>query len=286
MEKIEIVSNQNTRVLKVLCENLPKYKYSSFEKALRNKDILVNKKRVKENVVVNVGDNIIIFLDTTSKKDLYKIFYQDENVIVFYKDKGIEVCDGIFNIKQDYEEKGNEIIHPIHRIDRNTVGLVLFAKNLSIQKTLIDYFKKGYVTKEYFAVVSNCQKDEDNLTNYLKKDGEKSEVKIFDTKIAGSVLVQTYYKKKRDFCQELSLLDVKISEGKTHQIRAQLAYNKMPILGDEKYGDTKLNKKYKKHTQCLQAYKIIFNIPKGRNLEYLNNVDLCTSLDKFLEVTI
>lgn len=285
MEKIEILSNQNTRVLKVLSENLPKYKYSSFEKALRNKDILVNKKRVKENVLVNVGDMITIFLDTSSKKDLYQVFYQDENVIVFYKDKGIEVCDGQFNIKQDYEEKAKVSIYPIHRIDRNTIGLVLFAKNISTQNTLINFFKKGYVTKEYFAVVLNCKTDENKLTNYLKKDSAKSEVKIFNSKVQGSVQVETYYKKLEDYNNELSLLKVIIKEGKTHQIRAQLSFNQMPILGDEKYGDTKLNQKYKKHTQCLQAYKIVFNIPQNEKLTYLNNIDFCAKLDKYLFVT-
>lgn len=285
MEKIEIVSNQNARLIKVLSENLPQYKYSAFEKALRNKDVLINERRTKENVFVAIGDNITIFLDATSKKDIYSVFYQDNNIIVFYKDKGIEVCDGEFNIKQDYEEKQNIEIYPIHRIDRNTLGLVLFAKSLFTQKILIDCFKKGYVLKQYFAVVSNCQKEEDNLIGYLKKNSGKSEVKIFDTKVAGSVFVQTHYQKRKDINVELSLLDVKISEGKTHQIRAQLAHSKMPILGDEKYGDTKLNQKYKKHTQCLQAYKIQFNIPKGNALGYLNDIDLCAKLDKFLEVT-
>lgn len=285
MEKIEILSNQNTRVLKVLSENLPKYKYSSFEKALRNKDVLVNKKRVKENVLVNVGDMITIFLDTSSKKELYQVFYQDGNVIVFYKDKGIEVCDGQFNIKQDYKEKAKVSIYPIHRIDRNTIGLVLFAKNISTQNTLINFFKKGYVTKEYFAVVLNCKTDENKLTNYLKKDSAKSEVKIFNSKVQGSVQVETYYKKLEDYNNELSLLKVIIKEGKTHQIRAQFSFNQMPILGDEKYGDTKLNQKYKKHTQCLQAYKIVFNIPQNEKLTYLNYIDFCAKLDKYLFVT-
>lgn len=73
---------------------------------------------------------------------------------------------------------------------------------------------------------------------------------------------------------EVKLLFVEIKDGKTHQIRAHLSYVNLPILGDEKYGDTKINKKYGEHKQLLQAFEIVFNVPKENELGYLNNIKL------------
>jgi 23S rRNA-/tRNA-specific pseudouridylate synthase len=207
MEKITQKVTKNGKILKILSENLQKYKYSALEKALRNKDILLNGKRIKQNENVKIWDEITIFLDENSQKDLYKIFWEDKNFIVFDKMQGIEVCDGEYNLCSEYFSKTGKQIFPIHRIDRNTMGLVMFAKSKDMQNKMIELFKLGCVTKNYYAIVTGEPKESDILQGYLKKDSELIQVKIFDKKVQGSVFVETRYimqkklrRSKTSFC--------------------------------------------------------------------------------------
>lgn len=270
MKKFSFSIKQKGKLLKLVQQNINGYKYSQLEKALRKKDIIVNGVRVKQNIDVFAGDFVEIFLEEI-KTQPYKIYYQDDNIIVFNKGKGIEVCDGEYNIQTEYKNQTGETIYAVHRIDRNTLGLVMFAKNKDIEKSLIDVFKGNYSEKYYYALVSGEPQVEAKLEGYLLKNKDTSTVKIFNNKVAGSTKIETLYSLVKTI-QDLSLLNVKISAGKTHQIRAHLAYNKLPILGDEKYGDTKINKLYGKKSQYLQAYKIVFNIPNTNKMFYLNNI--------------
>lgn len=281
MEKITQKVTKNGKILKILSENLQNYKYSAFEKALRNKDILLNGKRIKQNENVTVGDEITIFLDKNSQKKLYEIFWEDENFIVFDKAQGIEVCDGEYNLCDDFCSKFDKKIFPIHRIDRNTMGLVMFAKNADMQHKMVELFKLGKVTKNYYAVVLGEPKQSEILQGYLKKDSELAQVKIFAKEEKDSVFIETKYTLKKSY-GETKLLIVQIKEGKTHQIRAHLSYAHLPILGDEKYGDTKINKKYGEHKQLLQAFEIMFDVPKNSELKYLNDVKLKQDLNSKL----
>ena len=273
MKKYNFTANQNTKILKFLSQNLSGYKYSALEKALRQKDIIINGTRVKQNVNVKLGDRVEIYLDEKQKDTFFSVVYQDDNVIVFNKKKGIEVCDGDYNIQTEYYNQTNRQIYAVHRIDRNTLGLVIFAKTKQVERDLTEVFKGNFSKKYYYALVSGEPKQsETKLVGYLLKNKETSTVKIFNNKIEGAVKVETTYSVIKNI-QELSLLNVQISAGKTHQIRAHLAYNKLPILGDEKYGDTKINKLYGKKTQYLQAYKIEFDIPSSNKMSYLNNIE-------------
>lgn len=272
MKKYSFNVSQKDKVLKMLQQSVSGYKYSQLEKALRKKDIIVNGVRIKQNVDVYAGDFVEIFLDDI-KVFPYKVYYQDDNIIVFNKGKGIEVCDGDYNIQTEYQKQTGKQIFAVHRIDRNTLGLVFFAKTKQAERDLTEVFKGDFSKKYYYALVSGEPKQGENkLVGYLLKNRETSTVKIFNNKIAGSVKVETVYSVIKNI-QDLSLLNVQISAGKTHQIRAHLAYNKLPILGDEKYGDTKINKLYGKKTQCLQAYKIEFDIPSNNKMNYLNKVE-------------
>jgi 23S rRNA-/tRNA-specific pseudouridylate synthase len=88
MKKYNFVVNQNTKILKFLSQNISGYKYSAFEKALRQKDIIINGTRVKQNVSIVCGDRVEIYLDEKQKDTFFKTVYQDENIIVFNKKKG------------------------------------------------------------------------------------------------------------------------------------------------------------------------------------------------------
>ena len=274
MKKYNFTANQNTKVLKFLSQNLSGYKYSALEKALRQKDIIINGVRVKQNTNIKLGDKVEIYLDEKQKETLYTVVYQDDNIIVFNKKKGIEVCDGDFNVQNEYKTAFGKEIYAVHRIDRNTFGLVMFAKTKGVQSLLIDAFKSHSVKKYYYALVYGEPKESSQtLNHYLVKDSQNNMVKIYNKNVEGSVQISTTYNVVK-LLDLFALLSVEIYAGKTHQIRAHLAYINLPILGDEKYGNTQINKQFSKRTQQLQAYKIEFNFSKENKLNYLNNLNL------------
>jgi len=274
MKKIEIIANKTDRLLKVLEKQCQTINYSAFVTALRKKDIIVNGDRVKENITILVGSKVVCYVpDTAEKKDLFSIVYEDDNVLFVNKNKGIETSDGEFNVVDELLKK-NKQVFAVHRLDRNTLGLVIFAKTVEVQKELIAQFKKGNVEKLYYAEVYGIPQDNHKvLKGYHLKNKEESNVKIFSNKVAGSIEIETEYNVVKS-SGNTSLLSVKIKEGKTHQIRAHLAYNKLYIIGDGKYGKNEINDKFKAKTQHLKAYKINFNFPISSALHYLNSLEI------------
>ncbi len=274
MKKVEIVSSKRDRVLKILEKECPTIVYSAFVKALRQKDVIVNSVRVKDNIVVPSGSKIACFVsDDAEKKDMFEIVYEDNNVIFVNKGKGIETCDGVYNVADELLKK-NKQAFAVHRLDRNTMGLVVFAKSSEVQKELISQFKQGKVEKLYYAEVYGISDAKHKvLKGYLEKDKEESAVKIYNSKKPNTVEIITEYTVIKSN-GNTSLLSVKIKDGKTHQIRAHLAYNKLYIIGDGKYGKNEINDKFKSKTQHLKAYKILFNIPNDSVLNYLNELKI------------
>ncbi len=273
MKKLEVVVKKTDKVLKVLEKQCPDIVYSAFTSALRQKDIIVDGERIKENLPVLCGSKIIAYVpDNAVKKQMFKIVYEDANIVLVDKGKGIETSDGDYNVLSELIKQGKDVL-PVHRLDRNTLGLVIFAKNLNVQKELIKEFKAGNVTKLYYAEVCGNVEKHKVLHGFLVKDKDESQVKIFNNKIAGGVEIFTEYTLIKTN-GNVSLLQVKIKDGKTHQIRAHLAFNKIYIIGDGKYGKNEINSKYKAKTQHLKAYKILFNISQLSPLNYLNNLKI------------
>ncbi len=276
MKKFELVVSKKFRLLKFLQDNVNGYTYSNFSRALRQKDVKVDGKRVSENIILQGGEKVEIYLP--EPKNALDIYYEDENILVFNKPKKIEVVDGEYNLCDEYFKQFGKKIYAVHRLDLNTEGLVVFAKSEEILNILISEFKKQNVKKYYLAVVSGQPHQCDEFVDYLVK--YENFVKIYDKKIKNSQKIMTKYKllQKKD---EISLLEVEIENGKMHQIRAHLSFHQLPILGDEKYGDTKINKLYKQKSQCLIAYKIKFCI-ENKKLKYLNDVMFQNDFSHFL----
>ena len=170
--------------------------------------------------------------------------------------------------------------YPCHRLDRNTSGLVLYAKNQEALEILNKKIKNHEILKFYqCTVVGILDKKEDTLTDYLFKDRKKSMVYIRPTPQQGYRKIMTSYQVIEENLKEhLSVLKVELHTGRTHQIRAHLAYIGHPILGDGKYGINEINKKFNQKTQNLIAYQLVFDFKTDAGkLNYLNHKVLTIS---------
>lgn len=247
---------------------------------LRNKDIKVDGVRVKENVVVEVGQEITFYLQDDKSKILVDVVYEDENILVANKPQGIETVSTEGNdFLSLLSAQKNVELFAVHRLDRNTMGLVVFAKNTQAKQLLDDAFKNRTIHKNYLALVYGCGlKPEAQMVAYLKKDADKSLVYVQDKSGNGFDKIQTNYKVIREY-ENTTLVDVELVTGKTHQIRAHFAHIGHFVVGDEKYGDSKINKLFHKKKQCLCSYKLKFEFESGV-LSYLKGKTIELELSK------
>ncbi|MBO5349958.1 MAG: RluA family pseudouridine synthase [Clostridia bacterium] len=267
----------NKKLINFLQDNFDGLTTSTIYKALRKKDIRINDKRISENCLLKIGDDVKIYIsDNLLQKNLdIPIIYQDTNIVVLSKPVGIEVTgeNSLTTYAQKlFAENTNTFVEPCHRLDRNTSGLILFARNKTSLQILLDAFKNHLIEKHYICLVYGIpKKNTERLESYLFKDSKKSTVYISDIQKQGYQKIITSYKTlKFNKEKNISLLDITLETGRTHQIRAHLAHIGYPILGDGKYGINKINKNFKLKTQALSSYSFTFNFLNTNQLSYLN----------------
>lgn len=287
------LKNNNKKLSDYLLSNFDGLTISMFYKTLRKKDIRVNNIKVTKNIDLHIGDEILVYLtdeylfknvnDENNIKSKIEsinisknIIYEDTNILVINKPQGIAITDNKLNemtlttlLKNIY---GNNV-EPCHRLDRNTSGLIIYAKNKESLNILLQKFKNKEIKKKYICdVYGILNKKYDTLKAYLFKDTKKSTVFISDEKKNGYSEIITKYKViKENLTENFSTLEVELITGKTHQIRAHLAHIGHPIIGDGKYGINEINKKFKEKYQRLCSNELTFSFKTDSGiLNYLN----------------
>lgn len=287
------------RLDKYLTKSFPNLPSALMYKYIRKKRIKVNGKKGQISDKLKVGDTVELYINDeffekgekrydflTASKSI-DIIYEDDNIILLNKKVGLlchpddrEYIDTLISrVKRYLYEKGefdpenSSSFSPalVNRIDRNTSGIVIAAKSAETLRILNQKMKDREIHKMYLCIIHGVpKKKNDILEGYLTKDEKKNKVYISHNKTDSAKLIRTKYnviKSKNN----LSLIEVDLLTGRTHQIRAHFASIGHPLLGDGKYGSNKLNKKIGLKKQALCSYKLKFDFTTDAGcLNYLN----------------
>ena len=299
MKRFVIGANDcGQRLDKFLTKAVPLLPQSLLYKSIRQKRIKVNGKRAEISRRLAEGDVVELYLKDEffaadgekdafrSARDSLEIVYEDENILLANKPAGLVVhtdnegqVDTLINRilkylaqKGEYDpEKENSFTPSLcNRIDRNTSGLVLCAKNAPTLRVLNQKIRDREITKLYRCLVFGVPSPPRALKKaFLVKDPGASQVRVLDRPAPGARTILTEYQ-VLESRGGISLLEVRLHTGRTHQIRAHLAHLGHPLVGDTKYGTNRQNQGLPYRHQALCAYRVVFDFPTpAEHLEYL-----------------
>lgn len=269
MNKKEFKVKQEIKLSKAIINELPFFDYAKARALIKAKDAKINGARVKDDVVLTAGDVVTVFYEQKQMAKHYNLVFIDDNVIAVDKFDNIETINSkgyslYDELKAEYGE-----IYAIHRLDRRTSGLVIFARNRVAENELLTAFKNRLLDKKYHAIVKGqFNSSHAILKNYCVKDAKNSIVKVIDKPTPNAVEIITEYKVIKTIGSN-SLVEITLHTGRTHQIRSHMAYIGHQVIGDGKYGVAD-----RKDRLRLASVSLKFDLPKDYKLNYLNNQPL------------
>lgn len=283
------------RLDRFVAKNLPLLPPALLQKYIRLKRIKVNGKGSKRDVRLETGDILQLyindeFFDKPNEENLFltvfkpqlNIVYEDENLLL------VDKCPGM-SVHADETEKVNTLINHIqaylyqkrewnpkwenafapalcNRIDRNTGGIVIAAKNAETLRIINEKIRAHELEKSYLCItVGRPKRPEGKIEGFLLKDEAKKEVRFFHKPVPGGKTAVTLYR-TLESRGGLSLVECRLLTGRTHQIRVSMAEIGCPLLGDGKYGKGDVNRRYHETRQALYSYKLRFDFPTDAGL--------------------
>ena len=304
MRDINITDNEaGQRLDRFLRKLLKETSLTEIYKCIRKGTVKVNNKKAKENYMLQIGDVVSLYIEDTNYQKTYnesfeeiKVVYEDDNLIIVNKpvgllshpesskDKDTLVQRVIGHMIKSGKEEFSPTFAPAlcNRLDRNTSGLIIAAKNYTTLKNINKMIRERGLIKHYLCVVKGVTRDKGEIKSLINKDKEKRQAIIDTTETIIGKEARTAYEKLADN-GDFSLLKVELITGRFHQIRAHLSSIGYPIIGDTKYGDKDVNnyfsKKFGLNNQFLVAYSLYFKNPPD-SLEYLKEKRLYSSIPK------
>ena len=300
MKSFTITKNDSgQRVDKFITKACPTLPQGLMYKYIRTKRIKLNGKRCEISTRLQEGDVVDAYIndefftpvapkyDCLSSPQCIDIVYEDENIILVDKPQGLlvhpddkEYRDTLIGRIQHYlynkgeykpDEENSFKPSLANRIDRNTGGIVIAAKNAEALRVICEKIKDREIDKRYLTVVHGTPKEKvATLEGFLEKNEDKNRVYLSNKKTDLNRTIKTRYRVLKSK-NGLSLLEVELLTGRTHQIRAHLSSIGHPLLGDGKYGKNAADKKLGFDKQALYSYKLAFRFDTdGGILQYLN----------------
>ena len=294
----ELIIGKNdagARLDRFVSKALPLLPPALLQKYIRIKRIKVNGGRAQRDQRLTEGDVVQLyindeFFDKPSEENMFltlfkpqvDIVYEDENLLLVNKRPGLVV-------HADETEKVNTLINHIqaylyqkrewnsrwenafapalcNRIDRNTGGMVIAAKNAETLRIINEKIRLREIDKRYLCItVGRPKPPEGRIECFLLKDEQKKQVSVYHKPVPGGKTAVTDYR-TLETRGELSLVEVGLEMGRTHQIRASFADLGCPLLGDGKYGRGDVNRRYGETRQALYAYELTFDLPTDAGL--------------------
>ncbi|NLV59543.1 MAG: RluA family pseudouridine synthase [Clostridiales bacterium] len=252
---------------------LPEY---AIKEAFAQKDVKMNGVRVSKDAIALPGAGVALYSRYGGERLEVPILFEDDHVLVVRKPIGVScqadakggktIVELVWSALQNVNPNASEPLL-CHRLDNQTDGLLLLAKDEETQGFMMDAFKRRQIHKTYICLVKGAPAQEHAvLEAYLVKDAAKGKVRVQADARCGGLPIKTEYRVLER--GPISRLEVTLHTGRTHQIRAQLNAIGHPIVGDDQYGDRTLNKAYKAKGLMLCATKLTFSLTGP--MDYLN----------------
>lgn len=315
MEQITVKEGDSgQRLDKYLGKYLKEAPKSFLYKMMRKKNITLNGKKAQGNEILKEKDEIRLFLaaETIEKfrgagkeegvHGLLDIPYEDAQVLFVNKPAGmlsqkaaredvslVEYLTGYLQEKEKAGEERGDTFRPgiCNRLDRNTSGLITAAKTSAGARALSALLRERSVKKYYLCLAAGVIREKREISGWLLKDEARNQVRIFPSDPGGADEIHTVYEPVGRG-KDLTLLMVELITGRSHQIRAHLAFDGHPVIGDSKYGNEAVNRRFRARYgtahQLLHAYRMEFP-PLSDVLEGLSGKTVCAPLpDRFADI--